>query len=114
LQFDTSEKNLLNFVKTVSRPRHLAFEETTLSQWLFVLFKDHVDDLAIAHAAHLPKQRGVKDDFIEKDQVATSQFIGQGWRFKLEPKPTKETQKPSFIWEYDLSTSQIKVTYLIL
>ena len=48
-QFATTEKNLLDFVKSVKEPRKIAFEEINLSQWLFVLLKDHVDDLVSQH-----------------------------------------------------------------
>lgn len=69
-QFATTEKNLLEFMKGVKQPRKLAFEEMNLSQWLFVLLKDHVDDLAIAHPPHLPKQRGPKNDFRDAVRLA--------------------------------------------
>ena len=52
-QFATTEKNLINFVKEVKHPRSLAFEEMNISQWLFVLLKEHVAEITVAHAAHL-------------------------------------------------------------
>jgi transposase len=69
-QFETSEKKLLEFVRGVGRPRKLAFEEMNLAQWLFLLLGDQVDDLAIAHAAHLPKQRGPKNDLRDAMRLA--------------------------------------------
>jgi len=68
--FPTSEKHLLDFIKSVKRPRHLAFEEMNIAQWLFVLLKDQVDDLAIAHAADLPKHRGPKNDEVDAMRLA--------------------------------------------
>jgi transposase len=68
--FPTSEKHLLDFIKGVKRPRHLAFEEMNMAQWLFVLLKDQVDDLAIAHPADLPKHRGPKNDDVDAMRLA--------------------------------------------
>jgi len=75
--FDTSEKNLLELIKSVERPRFLAFEETNLAQWLYLLTKQEVDDLAIAHAAALPKQRGPKNDYRDAIRLAEEHRAGR-------------------------------------
>ena len=43
----TNESNLLEFVRAVKGPKKLVFEEGVMSQWLFVLYKDEVDELAV-------------------------------------------------------------------
>jgi transposase len=70
VQFATSERNLLDFIKTVKKPRELAFEEQNLAHWLFLTTSDHVDKLVVAHPAHLPKQRGAKGDFQDAVRLA--------------------------------------------
>jgi transposase len=69
-QFDTSEKNLLEFIKSVTKPRELAFEEQDQAQWLFVTTHRHVDKLVVAHPGHLPKQRGAKGDHVDAVRLA--------------------------------------------
>ena len=56
--FPTTEKELKSFVDAVKKPKMLAFEEMNIAHWLYLLLKDRVDGIQIAHAAHLPKQRG--------------------------------------------------------
>jgi hypothetical protein len=63
--FATSERNLLDFVDSVERPRILAFEEMNIAHWFFFLLKDRVDQISVAHPAHLSRQRGPKTDFID-------------------------------------------------
>jgi len=48
--FPTSERELLRFVDSVKRPRVLTFEEMNIAQWLYVLLKDRVDQVQVAHA----------------------------------------------------------------
>ena len=51
--------------------KKVAFEEMNIAQWLYVLLKDDVDEIQIAHAAHLTKQRGAKTDYIDAVRLAT-------------------------------------------
>jgi transposase len=69
-KFDTSERNLIDFVKSFKSPRKLAFEEQNLAHWLFVTLKDQVDQLVVAHAAHLPGHRGPKNDLQDATRLA--------------------------------------------
>ena len=69
--FPTTERDLRSFIDSVKRPRRLAFEEMNIAQWLYVLLKDDVDEIQIAHAAHLTKQRGAKTDYIDAVRLAT-------------------------------------------
>lgn len=69
-QFDTTEGNLVQFIKQVPKPRHLAFEEQGLAHWLFLTTEKHVDRLVVANPAHLPKQRGAKGDLGDAIRLA--------------------------------------------
>ena len=69
--FATSERALLRFVDSVKRPRVLTFEEMTITQWFYVLLKDRVDQVQVARAPHLRKQRGAKTDFLEAQRLAS-------------------------------------------
>lgn len=69
--FPTTEKDLKSFVDSVQKPKMLAFEEMNIAHWLYILLKDRVDEIQIAHTAHLPKQRGAKTDYIDAVRLAT-------------------------------------------
>ncbi len=69
--FATTEKDLKAFVDSVASPKMLAFEEMNIAHWLYVLLKNRVDEVQVAHAAHLPKQRGAKTDYIDAVRLAT-------------------------------------------
>ena len=43
----TNESHLLGFIRAVKGPKKLVFEEGVMSQWLFVLYKDEVDELVV-------------------------------------------------------------------
>lgn len=74
--FSTTEKELLAFVDSVKRPRILAFEEMNIAQWLYVLLNDRVDEIKVAHAPHLTKQRGAKTDFFDAIRLANETRLG--------------------------------------
>jgi transposase len=74
--FPTSERELLRFVDSVKRPRVLTFEEMNIAQWLYVLLKDRVDQVQVAHAPHLTKQRGAKTDFLDAQRLAQETRLG--------------------------------------
>ena len=74
--FPTSERELLRFVDSVKRPRFLTFEEMNIAQWLYVLLKDRVDQVQVAHAPHLTKQRGAKTDFLDAQRLAHETRLG--------------------------------------
>lgn len=60
---DTSEKNLFNVINQVSGERHLTFEESTISQWLFLTLKEKVDNLLVCNPTYVAKKQGAKTDF---------------------------------------------------
>ena len=55
---ETTEAELLKLVSSVKGPKALVFEETTVSQWLYVLLKPEVDHLVVCDpAANFKKGR---------------------------------------------------------
>ena len=65
----TNETELLGFVRSVRGTKALTFEETMLSQWLYVLMKDEVDELVVCDPK--PNKRvGAKTDKIDAIELA--------------------------------------------
>jgi transposase len=61
---NTNEGEILSFVRSVKGKKKLAFEEGVLSQWLYILLKDEVEELIVCQ----PKEHdGAKTD--EKDTI---------------------------------------------
>jgi len=65
----TNERDLLGFVKSVRGPKALTFEETTISQWLYVLLKNEVDHLVVCDPKP-NKYPGAKTDKIDATELA--------------------------------------------
>lgn len=63
----TAERALLEMVRSIRRPRKLIFEEGVVSQWLYLLLKDEVDDLVVCQP---PERQGAKTDRIDAHQLA--------------------------------------------
>jgi len=61
--FDTTEANLLRFIRKINGKKELAFEECTLSQWLYLILKPEVDNLVVCNPVFLAKRQGAKTDF---------------------------------------------------
>ena len=51
---NTNEADILSFVRSVKGKKKLAFEEGVLSQWLYVLLKDEVDELLVCKTSPIP------------------------------------------------------------
>jgi transposase len=63
----STEKELLGFVRSVKGEKKLAFEEGVMSQWLYLLLKDEVDELVVCQ----PRQKeGAKTDAIDAGEIA--------------------------------------------
>lgn len=75
--FATTERHLLSFLKSVKAPRFLAFEELDIAHWLFLTTAEHVDKVVVAHAGHLPAQRGAKGDHQDALRLATELRAGR-------------------------------------
>lgn len=61
--FDTTEKNLIRFLRKIDGEKHLTFEECTLAQWLYVTLKEEVDHLLVCNPVFVAKKQGAKTDF---------------------------------------------------
>src|SRR5579862_83434 len=63
----TTEKNLLNYIRSQKGKKFLVFEESGMSKWLYALFKIEVDELTVCHPGFLGKRQGAKFD--RKDAI---------------------------------------------
>ena len=59
----TSEASLLGFLSTLPGEKILTYEESHVSQWLYVLLNDKVDRLVVCNAVYLSKKQGPKTDY---------------------------------------------------
>jgi transposase len=59
----TSEQSLGHVIKQIHGERHMTFEESSISQWLFLQLKDKVDKLLICNPTYVAKKQGAKTDF---------------------------------------------------
>lgn len=66
-QVKTSESTLVDFLRSVHGHRSLVYEEGMLSQWLYVLLKDEVEQLVVCKA---PGHDGPKNDFKDAQEIA--------------------------------------------
>lgn len=69
-QVRTEEAEILGLVRGLEGTKALAFEESTLSQWLYILLKNEVDDLVVANPAAIVRTRSAKTDFIDATELA--------------------------------------------
>jgi transposase len=67
---NTSEKEILKFLKSIRGTKHLTFEESQLSRWLYVVLKDQVDELVICNPCFISKRSGSKDDYPDAYHLA--------------------------------------------
>jgi transposase len=59
----TSEQSLGRVISQIHGERHMTFEESSISQWLFLQLKDKVDKLLICNPTFVAKKQGAKTDF---------------------------------------------------
>lgn len=59
----TSEQSLAHVINRIQGERHMTFEESSISQWLYVHLKDKVDNLLICNPTYVAKKQGAKTDF---------------------------------------------------
>jgi transposase len=59
----TSEQSLVSVIKKINGERHMTFEESSISQWLYLQLKDSVDKLLICNPTYVAKKQGAKTDF---------------------------------------------------
>lgn len=68
--FKTSERNLISMLKSLESPKSLVAEESNLAQWIYVVTKDHVDELIVCNPVYLPRKSGPKNDFRDAVHLA--------------------------------------------
>lgn len=54
----TSEQSLVHVINRVCGERHMTFEESSISQWLYLQLKDKVDNLLICNPTYVAKKTG--------------------------------------------------------
>ena len=72
----TSEQNLFSVIKRVQGVRHLTFEESTISQWLWLSLRDKVEKLLVCNPVYVAKKPGAKTDF--RDALHLAQELRTG------------------------------------
>ena len=72
----TSEQNLFSVIKRVRGVRHLTFEESTISQWLWLSLRDEVDKLLVCNPVYVARKPGAKTDF--RDALHLAQELRTG------------------------------------
>ena len=73
---NTSEQNLTSFLDSINGERHLTFEESTISQWLYLTLKDKVDKLLVCNPTFVAKKQGAKTDFRDALHLANELRTG--------------------------------------
>lgn len=71
---ETNRTALVEYIRSIPKPRHLCLEEGTLSSWLYELLSPHVDELVVAGMTE--KSKAPKDD--GRDALARAQELRTG------------------------------------
>lgn len=71
---ETSEANILEFVRSVKGKKELAFEEGVMSQWLYVTLKNEADAVKVCQPA---ERAGPKNDEIDSVEIADLLRVGR-------------------------------------
>lgn len=75
--FDTTEANLIRFLsKLPPGVISLTYEESTLSQWLYLTLIEHVDHLLVCNPVYVAKKQGAKTDY--RDALHLAQELRTG------------------------------------
>lgn len=69
-QVKTSEIEILNFVRSIPRRRHLTFEESHMAKWLYPILKDEVDELIVCNPTFISARSGAKNDLADTRHMA--------------------------------------------
>jgi len=64
---ETREDTILEFVRSIKGSKKLSYEEGVMSQWLYILLKDEVDELIVCQP---PKSTGAKNDWLDAAEIA--------------------------------------------
>jgi transposase len=73
---DTTEKALTYVINKVQGERYLTFEESTISQWLYLQLRERVEELVVCNPVYVAKKPGAKTDF--RDALHLAQELRTG------------------------------------
>lgn len=73
---NTTEKALTHVINKINGERYLTFEESTISQWLYLHLKEKVDALTVCNPVYVAKKPGAKTDF--RDALHLAQELRTG------------------------------------
>jgi transposase len=74
---DTTESEVLGVIRSLEGTKALTFEESTLSQWLYLLLKSEVDELVVANPVAIARTSAAKTDFIDATELADLLRVGR-------------------------------------
>lgn len=97
---ETNGQALVQYLKTIPRPRHLCLEEGTQSAWLHEILSPHVGELLVVG---LTESRGAKSD--AKDALALAQNCGSARSIRPFSRP-RVNSRNSALWPRDTTQSQ--------
>ena len=66
----TCERDLIDFIRGLKGSKAVTFEETTVSQWLYVFLKNEVDKLVVCNPVYNKKRYSAKTDFLDATELA--------------------------------------------
>jgi len=105
---ETNGQALVQYLKTIPRPRHLCFEEGTQSGWLHEILSPHVDELVVVG---ISESRGAKSD--AKDALGLAQAVRLGAVDTVVFKaPSQFARLRSLATGYDQITTDVTRTQL--
>jgi len=70
----SQEDELLGFIRSIKGPKKLVFEEGVMSQWLYLLLKDEVQELVVCQPR---EKKGPKTDEIDAGELADLLRVGR-------------------------------------
>ncbi|NOT79065.1 MAG: transposase [Bacteriovoracaceae bacterium] len=73
---DTSEKNLWHVLESINGERILTLEESTISQWLYLILREKVDRLLVCNPTFVARKPGGKTDFRDAIHLANELRCG--------------------------------------
>lgn len=76
----TSEQTLVHVINKIQGVRHMTFEESSISQWLYLQLKDKVDHLLICNPTYVAKKQGAKTDFRDAQAVGLWKKTWNGFK----------------------------------
>jgi transposase len=71
---ETGERKILEYVCSIKGRKALTFEEGVMSQWLYLLLKDEVDELVVCQPQ---EHKGPKNDEIDAREIADLLRVGR-------------------------------------